>query len=130
MKKYNNDSKWDIDLSFGNKHEKQIGKLLTLNKDEIEVKAERDWWARTGNLCIEIERRGKPSGLSITKAKIWVHVLTKGDKQMMRLIINVPILKKLTKQFKDNWKMVGDRKETKAIMIPWKEIMNAVAKYN
>jgi hypothetical protein len=59
-----------------------------------------------------------------------VHVLTKGDKQMMRLIINVPILKKLAKEFKDNWKMVGDRKETKAIMIPWKEIMNAVARYN
>lgn len=130
MNIYNDDSKWDIDLAFGNKHEKLIGDLLTLNKNEIEVKAERDWWARTGNLCIEIERRGKPSGLTITKAKIWVHVLTKGNKQMMRLVINVPILKKLANEFKDNWKMVGDRKETKAIMIPWKEIMNAVAKYN
>ena len=121
--KYNNDSKWDIDLAFGNKHEKLIGDLLTLNKDEIEVKAERDWWARTGNLCIEIERRGKPSGLTITKAKIWVHVLTKGDKQMMRLIINVPILKKLAQKFKDNWKMVGDRRETKAILIPFNKII-------
>ena len=127
MVKYNDDSKWDIDLAFGNKHEKKIGKLLGLKADEIEVKTERDWWARTGNICIEVERRGKPTGLSITKAKVWVHVLSKGDKQLMRLVFDVPVLKKLTKKFKDNWKMVGDRKETKAILIPFKKIFDEIS---
>ncbi|MAL34403.1 MAG: hypothetical protein CMG84_13485 [Marinobacter sp.] len=121
--KYNNDSNFDVDLKFGNKHEKKIGKLLGLKTEEIEVKTERDWWAKTGNICIEIERRGKPTGLSITKAKVWVHVLSKGDKQLLRLVIDVPVLKKLAEKFKDNWKMVGDRRETKAIMIPFNKII-------
>ena len=121
--KYNNDSNFDVDLKFGNKHEKKIGKLLGLKTEEIEVKTERDWWAKTGNICIEIERRGKPTGLSITKAKVWVHVLAKGDKQLLRLVIDVPVLKKLAEKFKDNWKMVGDRRETKAIMIPFNKII-------
>ena len=128
--KYNNDSNFDVDLKFGNKHEKKIGKLLGLKTEEIEVKTERDWWAKTGNICIEIERRGKPTGLSITKAKVWVHVLSKGDKQLLRLVIDVPVLKKLAEKFKDNWKMVGDRRETKAIMIPFNKIIYEITNDN
>jgi hypothetical protein len=126
--KYNNDSDFDVDLKFGNKHEKKIGKLLGLKANEIEVKAERNWWDTTGNICIEIERRGKPSGISVTKAKIWVHVLAKENKQYLRLLFDVPTLKKLTEKFKDNWKMVGDRRETKAIMIPFNKIIYELTK--
>ncbi len=128
MIEYNNTSDWDIDLKFGKAHEKKIGKLLGLKASEIEVKAERNWWNTTGNICIEIERRGKPSGLSVTKAKVWVHVLAKENRQFLRLIIDVPVLKKLTAKFKDNWKMVGDRRETKAIMIPFRKIIYEIAK--
>jgi len=128
--KYNNDSDFDIDLKFGNKHEKKLGKLLGLKTEEIEVKAERDWWDKTGNICIEIERRGKPTGLSITKAKVWVHILAKGNKQYLRLVIDVPVLKKLANKFKDNWKMVGDRRETKAILIPFKKIIYELTENN
>lgn len=128
--KYNNDSNFDVDLKFGNKHEKKIGKLLGLKTEEIEVKTERDWWAKTGNICIEVSRRDKPSGLSVTKAKVWVHVLAKGDKQLLRLIIDVPVLKKLAEKFKDNWKMVGDRRETKAIMIPFNKIIYEITNDN
>ena len=130
MLKYNNDSDFDIDLKFGNKHEKKLGKLLGLKTEEIEVKAERDWWDKTGNICIEIERRGKPTGLSITKAKVWVHILAKGNKQYLRLVIDVPVLKKLANKFKDNWKMVGDRRETKAILIPFKKIIYELTENN
>ncbi len=128
--KYNNDSNFDVDLKFGNKHEKKIGKLLGLKTEEIEVKTERDWWAKTGNICIEVSRRDKPSGLSVTKAKVWVHVLAKGDKQLLRLVIDVPVLKKLAEKFKDNWKMVGDRRETKAIMIPFNKIIYEITNDN
>ena len=130
MLKYNNNSDFDVDLKFGNKHEKKIGKLLGLKAEEIEVKTERDSWDKTGNICIEIERRGKPTGLSITKAKVWVHVLAKGNTQYLRLIFDVPKLKKLAKKFKDNWKMVGDRRETKAIMIPFKKIIYELTEDN
>ncbi len=59
-----------------------------------------------------------------------MHVLAKGNTQYLRLIIDVPKLKKLTNKFKDNWKMVGDRKETKAIMIPFKKIIYELTEDN
>ena len=128
--KFNNDSKWDIDLKFGQSHEKKIAKLLGLKVEEIEVKTERDWWYKTGNVCIEIEREGKPTGLSCTEAKVWVHVFAIDKKQMMRLVIDVPVLKKLVKKYKDNWKMVGDGRRTKAIFIPFGDIIYEIAKLN
>lgn len=128
--KFNNDSKWDIDLKFGQSHEKKIAKLLGLKVEEIEVKTERDWWYKTGNVCIEIERGDEPTGINITKAKVWVHVFALGQKQMMRLIIDVPVLKKLVKKYKDNWKMVGDGKRTKAVFIPFGDIIYEIAKLN
>ena len=128
--KLNDNSDFDLDLKFGQAHERKIAKLFGIKEEQIEVKTERDWWAKTGNLCIEVERRGKPTGISITKAKIWIHVLSKGNKQMLRLVFDVPVLKKVVKKYKDNWKMVGDRKETKAVMIKFKDILNAVAEIN
>ena len=128
--KLNDNSDFDLDLKFGQAHERKIAKLFGIKEEQIEVKTERDWWAKTGNLCIEVERRGKPTGISITKAKIWIHVLSKGNKQMLRLVFDVPVLKKIVKKYKDNWKMVGDRKETKAVMIKFKDILNAVAEIN
>lgn len=128
--KLNDNSDFDLDLKFGKAHERKIAKLFGIKEEQIEVKTERDWWAKTGNLCIEVERRGKPTGINITKAKIWIHVLSKGNKQMLRLVFDVAILKKLVKKYKDNWKMVGDRKETKAVMIKFKDILNAVAEIN
>ena len=128
--KLNDNSDFDLDLKFGKTHERKIAKLFGIKEEQIEVKTERDWWAKTGNLCIEVERRGKPTGISITKAKIWIHVLSKGNKQMLRLVFDVGILKKIVKKYKDNWKMVGDRKETKAVMIKFKDILNAVAEIN
>ena len=128
--KLNDNSDFDLDLKFGQAHERKIAKLFGIKEEQIEVKTERDWWAKTGNLCIEVERRGKHTGISITKAKIWIHVLSKGNKQMLRLVFDVPVLKKIVKKYKDNWKMVGDRKETKAVMIKFKDILNAVAEIN
>ena len=128
--KLNDNSDFDLDLKFGKAHERKIAKLFGIKEEQIEVKTERVWWAKTGNLCIEVERRGKPTGISITKAKIWIHVLSKGNKQMLRLVFDVPVLKKIVKKYKDNWKMVGDRKETKAVMIKFKDILNAVAEIN
>ena len=128
--KLNDNSDFDLDLKFGKAHERKIAKLFGIKEEQIEIKTERDWWAKTGNLCIEVERRGKPTGISITKAKIWIHVLSKGNKQMLRLVFDVGVLKKIVKKYKDNWKMVGDRKETKAVMIKFKDILNAVAEIN
>ena len=62
-------NKWDIDLSFGKSGEDRVANLLNADKSKIEVKTERDWWYKTGNIAIEIECRGKPSGLYVTEAE-------------------------------------------------------------
>ena len=73
-------TKFDIDLKYGKEREDRVVSLLDKKKNKIEVKTERDWWHRTGNIAIETEYRGKPSGLSVTKADYWVHILAKGKK--------------------------------------------------
>ena len=58
--------KFDIDLCYGKVREKRVANMLQDKK--IEVKSERDMWARTGNIAIEYESYGKPSGISATES--------------------------------------------------------------
>ena len=122
MAKYNNDKKFDIDLKYGKVREKRLAKILEEKK--IEVKTERDWWRKTGNIAIEIQSYGKPSGLKSTKADYWVHILADGKKDYCILLFDVPTLKKLARKHKKNWKMMGDNRASKCILIPLKEIFN------
>jgi hypothetical protein len=87
---------FDIDLNFGQIYEEKIRELFE-GEGSIEVKTERDIWADTGNIAIEIRSRGKPSGLSITEAKWWIQVFTvDGDVKFM-LMFRVDNLRKAVK---------------------------------
>ena len=44
--------------------------------------------------------------------------------------VNKEEIKKLVKKYKDNWKMVGDGKRTKAVFIPFGDIIYEIAKLN
>ena len=65
------------------------------DKSKIEVKTERDWWFKTGNIAIEMECNGKPSGVMATKSDYWVHILAEGDKDYCRLIFDTKTIKRL-----------------------------------
>ncbi len=66
---YNSDFKYD--LKEGKlKGETKIHKMLTESK--IEVKFDRKT-RETGNVYIEFESRGKPSGIRTTEADYWVY---------------------------------------------------------
>ena len=73
---------FDIDLDFGKATEKKLADAFE-GKSKLEVKTER-WegkstqWKRTGNIAIEVRCRGKLSGLSITEAELWIHMLDDG----------------------------------------------------
>ena len=69
-------TKYDFitDLDYGKASEKTIAGILGLSAKEFEVKTERDWWTRTGNIAIELEYKGKASGLNITEAPYGIHV--------------------------------------------------------
>ena len=68
-----NRKKFDIDLEYGKVREKQVADMLQDKK--IEVKSERGMWQKTGNIAIEFESYGKPSGIRATEADYWFHNL-------------------------------------------------------
>ena len=88
-----NRKKFDIDLEYGQVREKLVADMLQDKK--IEVKSERDKWQKTGNIAIEYECYGKPSGISVTEADYWFHNLCIGDDTFCTLVFKVDNLKKL-----------------------------------
>ena len=87
---------FDIDLNFGQIYEEKIRELFE-GEGSIEVKTERDIWADTGNIAIEIRSRGKPSGLSTTEAKWWIQVFTVDEDVKFMLMFRVDNLRKAVK---------------------------------
>lgn len=121
-------NKFDLDLKFGKNREDFVASLLNENRAKIEVKSERDWWSRTGNIAIEIECNGKPSGLTVTQADYWFHILTKGKSNVAMLMFETDKLRKIVKKFNkpEYTKMIGDRNASKCILIPLTELMTEV----
>ena len=97
-------NKYDFitDLKYGTDSEKNIAKILGLDGKEFEVKTERDWWTKTGNIAIELECNKKPSGINVTKAKYWVHAFQDKAGLFCFIIMPVKILKKIVKKLVDN----------------------------
>jgi len=66
-----------------------------LQDKKIEVKSERDKWQKTGNIAIEYQSYGKPSGIEATEADYWFHNLCIGKDVFCTLVFSVENLKKL-----------------------------------
>ena len=113
--------KFDIDLKYGQVREEQVKNIFADKK--IEVKTERDWWAKTGNIALEYECNGKPSGITATKSDYWIHILATGKKNHCMLVFEVPKLKKIIKKYKKDYtRMVGDRNASKCVILPIKKL--------
>ena len=85
--------KFDIDLAYGKVREDLIKEMLQDKK--IEVKSERDVWKRTGNIAIEYQCYGKPSGINATGADYWFHNLCVGEDVYATLVFKTENLKKI-----------------------------------
>ena len=121
----NKDNRFDIDLKYGQVREQELADILKYEK--IEVKTERDKWKTTGNIAIEFRCRDKPSGIAVTQAKWWVHVLADGDETVCMLMFPTAKLKEIArKHVVDKAKVVygGDDNLSKMVLIPLKEIFN------
>tara|TARA_R100000149_G_scaffold52693_1_gene22613 strand:+ start:116 stop:496 length:381 start_codon:yes stop_codon:yes gene_type:complete len=119
---------FDLDLEFGEKFEGCLSDIL--NKGKVEVKTERDIWTKTGNLVIEIRYKNKPSGLSLTKADYWAHVMTEDEVIKFILLFPVSVLKRRVKYLLKNKKakivMGGDNNQSALILIPLKHIIGKI----
>lgn len=85
--------KFDIDLNYGQVREKQVADMLQDKK--IEVKSERDMWQRTGNIAVEYESYGKPSGIKATESDYWFHNLCIGDETYATLVFRTDVLRSI-----------------------------------
>jgi len=117
--------KFDVDLEFGQQWEKHIDDMFSGAK-KCEVKTERDTWTRTGNICIEIESYGKPSGLTSTEAEIWVHNLVKDNELCCSLMFNTDKLRKIMEDMKPYTVMGGDNNASKLYLVNITKLLNAI----
>jgi len=115
--------KFDIDLKYGQIRENKVREMFS--KCQIEVKSERSWWRKTGNIAIEYEYRGKPSGIYATTSDYWFHRLEGDRDEFCTLVFKTSILRGIVDKYKDKLtKNVGDNKASKCVLIPIKDIFN------
>ena len=88
-----NRKKFDIDLEYGKVREQFVADMLQNKK--IEVKSERDKWQKTGNIAIEYESYGKPSGINATEADYWFHNLCIGEEIFATLVFDTRSLRRI-----------------------------------
>lgn len=120
----NNDRRFDIDLQYGQVFERKVADMLQNSK--IEVKTERDMWKQTGNIAIEFESRGKPSGINSTEADYWFHNLAVGDEIVMTLVFPTKTLKNYI--VNNNPRMVrgGDNMTSRLYLIKLQELVKMI----
>jgi hypothetical protein len=117
--------KFDVDLEFGKHWEEHIDEVFSGAKT-CEVKTERDKWASTGNICIEVESYGKPSGLTSTEAEVWVHNLVKDNELCCSLMFNTNKLRRVMEEMKPFTVMGGDHKASKMYLVNIAKLLNAI----
>ena len=85
--------KFDLDLEYGKVREELVAEMLQDKK--IEVKSERNLWQKTGNIAVEYECYGKPSGINATESDYWFHNLCIDDEVFATLVFNTSNLKRI-----------------------------------
>jgi len=116
--------KFDIDLTYGTIREEKITEMLTNKK--IEVKSEKDLWQNTGNICIEYESYGKPSGIRATESDYWFHNLCVGDNEFCTLVFKTDVLKTIVDKL-DTFRTVsgGDHKASKMFLVNLQKLFSS-----
>lgn len=117
----NNDKRFDLDLQYGQVFERKVADMLQNSK--IEVKTERDMWKSTGNIVVEFESRGKPSGIASTEADYWFHNLAVGADILMTLVFPTKTLRNYI--VKNNPRMIrgGDNNTSRLYLIKLQDLV-------
>ncbi len=119
-----NRKKFDIDLEYGTIREEKIAEMLTNKK--IEVKSEKDLWQKSGNICIEYESWGKPSGIRATESDYWFHNLCVGDNEFCTLVFKTDVLRTIVDKL-DTFKTVsgGDHKASRMFLVNLQKLFSS-----
>tara|TARA_R100000951_G_scaffold17463_1_gene13914 strand:+ start:260 stop:679 length:420 start_codon:yes stop_codon:yes gene_type:complete len=115
--------KFDIDLEYGEIQEDAIANMLQNKK--IEVKSERGMWIKTGNIAIEYQSYGKPSGIEATESDYWFHNLCVGEEVFGTLVFEVDKLKKIINTMKSKKSVTGgDHNASRMWLLPLKSLFS------
>ena len=116
--------KFDIDLEYGKVREQQVADMLQDKK--IEVKSERDVWQKTGNIAIEYECYGKPSGINATESDYWFHNLCIGSETFATIVFDTASLKRIIDNL-DNKRVVsgGDHNASKMYLLNLQQLFSS-----
>ena len=119
-----NRKKFDIDLEYGTIREEKIADMLTNKK--IEVKSEKDLWQKSGNICIEYESWGKPSGIRATESDYWFHNLCVGENEFCTLVFKTDVLRTIVDKL-DTFKTVsgGDHKASRMFLVNLQKLFSS-----
>ena len=118
---FNNDFRYDLEV--GQEGERLVDALFKSKR--IEVKRD-SWVGRTGNIAIEYESRGKPSGIATSEAEYWIIIFSREYEDKVMLVLETKRLKEVARKYlKDgSVKYMGDSNTSKAVLIPLSEISN------
>ena len=119
------DLKVEEDMLYGKIGEEFTQQLFEGNT-KIEIKTERDIWQTTGNIAVEMRYKRQPSGISTTKASVWIHLLSVKGVIKGGFILKVDELKALIKKRHNEGKlkmvMGGDDNMSQLALIPQSEL--------
>ena len=119
------DLKVEEDMLYGKIGEDFTQQLFEGNT-KIEIKTERDIWETTGNIAVEMRYKRQPSGISTTKASVWIHLLSVKGVIKGGFILKVDELKALIKKLHNEGKlkmvMGGDDNMSQLALIPQSEL--------
>lgn len=118
--KYNSDFKYD--LEFGVLEGETWFEEIVSNR-KFEVKTDR-LSAKTGNIYIEYESRGKPSGIATTQADYWVYKVT----ETKAIVIKTEELKTIVRQLILDKKAIanvrgGDNNTSVGVLVKIKDLV-------
>lgn len=109
-------SSFTHDLEFGTTGEDWVNDIFSSGK-KVEVKTDRIAH-KTGNVFIEYESRGKPSGISTTDANYWVYRIEESNSA---IILDVITLKNKLRLFHREGRYImngGDNDTSKGFLVP------------
>ena len=119
-----NRKKFDLDLQYGTVREDKVAAMLQDKK--IEVKSERGMWMKTGNIAIEYQSYGKPSGIKATESDYWFHNLCIGDNEYCTLVFKTDVLRTIVDKL-DTFRTVsgGDHNASQMYLVNLQKLFSS-----
>ena len=119
-----NRKKFDLDLQYGTIREDKVAAMLQDKK--IEVKSERGMWMKTGNIAIEYQSYGKPSGIKATESDYWFHNLCIGDNEYCTLVFKTDVLRTIVDKL-DTFRTVsgGDHNASQMYLVNLQKLFSS-----